>query len=113
MGKKSEPNPTDRGKKGVKRSLLTDTNGIPIGLAVGAANENNITLVEATMKSIPLLRPLIATDVHLCLDKGYDAKWLRRAIVFWGMTPHIRSRGEERKRDSEQPAEALGGRTKP
>ena len=25
------PNPTDRGKGGVKRSLLTDGNGIPLG----------------------------------------------------------------------------------
>jgi transposase len=84
--------------------LLTDTNGIPVGLAVEAANENDITLVAATMESIPVLRPLTAVDVHLCLDKGYDAKWLRWAITFWGMTPHIRSRGEEKKRDPDKPA---------
>jgi putative transposase len=85
--------------------LLTDTNGIPVGLAVGAANENDITLVEATMESIPVLRPLPTCDApqHLCLDKGYDAKWLRWAITFWGLTPHIRSRGEEKKEDSDTP----------
>jgi transposase len=71
---------------------------------VGAANENDITLVEATMESIPVLRPLTSANVHLCLDKGYDAKWLCWAITFWGMTPHIRSRGEERRRDTDKPA---------
>ena len=30
------PNPTDRAKSGVKRSLLTEGHGIPVGLAVDA-----------------------------------------------------------------------------
>ncbi|MCL2001609.1 MAG: IS5 family transposase [Planctomycetes bacterium] len=105
-GEKTGPNPTDRAKDGVKRSTPTDANGIPVGLAVAAANENDITLVAATMESIPVLRPLPTEEApqHLCLDKGYDARWLRWAISFWGLTPHIRSRGEEAKRDPGVPA---------
>jgi len=33
-GKKTGPNPTDRAKEGVKRSLLCEGGGIPIGIAV-------------------------------------------------------------------------------
>ena len=33
-GKKTGPNPTDHGKQGVKRSLLTEAQGVPVGLAV-------------------------------------------------------------------------------
>jgi hypothetical protein len=43
---------------------------IPAGLSVGAADGNDIALVEATMENVPVLRPLAAANVHLCLDKG-------------------------------------------
>jgi transposase len=33
-GEKTGPNPTDRGKRGTKRSVLTDAAGVPLGLAV-------------------------------------------------------------------------------
>ena len=37
-GGKTGPNPTDRGKSGVKRSLLTEARGVPVGRAVDGAN---------------------------------------------------------------------------
>lgn len=43
--KKQARNPTDRGKQGVKRSLLTDANGLPLSLVVAAANTHDIKLV--------------------------------------------------------------------
>ena len=45
-GKKPGPNPTDRGKSGVKRSLLTEAQGIPVGLAVDGANRHDMKLVR-------------------------------------------------------------------
>ena len=48
-GGKTGPNPTDRGKRGVKRSLLTDAQGIPVGLAVDGANRHDMKLVRATV----------------------------------------------------------------
>src|SRR5512136_1428849 len=44
-GKKTGKNPTDRGKLGVKRSVLTDGRGMPIGLAVAGANVHDQRLV--------------------------------------------------------------------
>lgn len=43
--KKTGHNSTDRGKRGVKRSLMTDTNGLPLSLVVLAANILDIKLV--------------------------------------------------------------------
>ena len=37
-GEATGPNPTDRGKLGVKRSLLTEGRGIPVAIAVAPAN---------------------------------------------------------------------------
>ncbi len=40
--KKTGRNPTDRGKQGVKRSLMTDANGLPLSLVVSGANTHDI-----------------------------------------------------------------------
>ena len=97
MGKKIGPNPTDRAKLGVKRSVLTEGRGIPIGVAVAGANRNDFRLVGEKLESIPVPRPPV---VHrqpqgLCLDKGYDYDEVRELVVVFGYTAHIRSRGEE------------------
>ena len=96
-GKKCGPNPTDRAKNGVKRSLLTEAHGVPIGLAVDGANRNDFKMMKATLESIPVKRPKPTrrNPQGLCLDKGYDYDEVRElAREFW-YTAHIRTRGEE------------------
>ena len=68
------PNPTDRGKEGTKRSLLTEGHGIPIGVAVDGANRHDMKLVERTLKAAMIQRPEPTADQpqNLWLDKGYD-----------------------------------------
>ena len=91
------PNPTDRAKSGVKRSLLTEADGVPIGLAVDGANRNDFKMMKATLESIPVQRPKPSrkNPQGLCLDKGYDYDEVRDlAQEFW-YTAHIRARGEE------------------
>jgi putative transposase len=97
VGKKTGRNPTDRGKGGVKRSLLTEGHGIPIGLAVAGANRNDMKLVRATLESIVAARPVPTADrpQGMCLDKGYDFDEVRDILREFGFTAHIRSRGEE------------------
>ena len=56
-GERTGRNPTDRGKLGTKRSLLTEANGVPVGLAVEGANRHDKKLAEATLESIPVERP--------------------------------------------------------
>ena len=48
-GGKTGANPTDRGKRGVKRNLLTEAQGVPVGLAVDGANRHDMKLVRATV----------------------------------------------------------------
>ena len=93
MGK----NPTDRGKLGTKRSLLTEGDGVPIGLAVEGANRNDFKMVEETIISIPIERPTPTPEKPqgMCLDKGYDFDEVRELLATFGFTAHIRTRGEE------------------
>ena len=65
-------NPTDRGKSGSKRSLLTEGHGIPISLVVEGANRHDMKLMEPTLEAIVIERPKPTEEVpqHLCLDKG-------------------------------------------
>ena len=91
------PNPTDRGKKGTKRSLLTEGKGMPLAVAVEEANRHDMKLTEATLHAIVIERPQPTAEKpqHLCLDKGYDYPEVRQLVEAWGYTAHIRTRGEE------------------
>ena len=93
---KTGPNPTDRGKEGVKRSLLTEGHGVPIGLVVAGANRTDMKLVRATLESIVVERPEPTPDQPqgVCLDKGYDYQEVRGTLAEFGFTGHIRA-GEE------------------
>ena len=94
------PNPTDRGKKGTKRSVITDAKGIPVGLAIGGANVHDSKLLRATIENCMQRVPVIRKNgvEHLCLDKAYDSAEIRQMLIEeFGYTPHIRSRGEEKR----------------
>jgi putative transposase len=94
---KTGPNPTDRAKRGVKRSLLVEGSGVPLGLAVEGANRNDFKMWRATLESIPVARPKPTSEEsqHLCLDKGYDYDEVRELGKEFGYTLHIRPRKEE------------------
>jgi len=96
-GEKTGPNPTDRAKEGVKRSLLTEASGVPIGLAIDGANRHDCKMVEATIVSIPVVRPRPTRQKSqgMCLDKGYDSQEVRDLVKEFGYTAYIRARGEE------------------
>jgi hypothetical protein len=91
------PSPTDRGKKGTKRSLLTEGGGVPIGLAVEGANRVDFRMVKETIESIPIAwpEPTPEKPQGMSMDKGYDFDEVRDLVVALGFTAPIRSRGEE------------------
>lgn len=97
MGGKTGRNPTDRGKQGVKRSLLTEGQGVPVGLVVEGANRHDMKLVQATLESIVVARPepTASSPQGMCLDKGYDYDEVRSLLVEFGFTAHIRPRDAE------------------
>jgi putative transposase len=94
-------NPTDRGKQGTKRSLLTEGGGVPIGVVAEGSNRNDFKLLRETIESIAIERPLPTQQQQqqqqqgMCLDKGYDYDEVREILKEFGFTAHIRPRGEE------------------
>jgi putative transposase len=97
VGKKTGRNPTDRGKRGVKRSLLVDGCGIPLSVVVAGANTNDHKLMRQTLEAIATARPQPSPEApqNLCLDKGYDYDEPRALAQEFAFTLHLRTRGEE------------------
>jgi putative transposase len=98
-GKKTGKNPTDRGKLGVKRSVLTDGRGVPLAVAIAGANAHDQILAAETLKSIPVPRPRPTSrrPQHLCCDKGYHGRPVEQLARRCGYVPHIVPRGEEQR----------------
>jgi len=97
-------NPTDRGKCGTKRHLLTDGRGVPLAVVVTGANRTDMKklgdLLDAQLVPCPLAADPAdpAAGPQLCLDRGYDYAACRAAATSRGYTPHIPP-----KRSDEQP----------
>jgi len=93
------PNPTDRAKAGVKRSVLVEADGGPLSVVIAGANVPDFKLLEDTIEAMVVERPEPTEEdpQHLCLDKGYDKEPAREVVQRHGYTPHIRRIGEEKK----------------
>lgn len=89
--------PTNRGKIGSKRHLLSDANGIPLALTLSGANTHDMKQFHATLDDVVMARPSPNENPrqHLCCDKGYDYPQLRRSAARRGYIAHIKSRGQE------------------
>jgi putative transposase len=97
-GEKTGKNPTDRGKKGTKKSLLTDGDGGPLGVVIAGANVVDQKLLKETIEAIVIERPdPDEVEQNLNLDKGYDNPRSRQAAAEGGYVPHIRRIREEKK----------------
>ena len=91
-------NPTDRGKAGVKRSILVEARGGPLAAVVAAANVHDTKLLAATLDAVVVPRPEATAEAaqHLCLDKAYDNPTGRAAVAEHRYVPHIRRIGEDK-----------------
>lgn len=72
MGGFRRSSPTDRGKNGVKRSLLVEADGGPLSVIIAGTNVRDDKVLAATLDAVVLERPepTEETPQHLCLDKG-------------------------------------------
>jgi putative transposase len=91
-------NPTDRGKRGTKRSTLSEGHGLPLAIVVAGANVPDMKLAAPTLDALVVERPdpTTAQPQHLCLDAGYDYDLPRFAAEQRHYVTHIRPRGEDR-----------------
>jgi putative transposase len=82
----------------VKRSLLVEADGGPLGVIVAGANVPDAKLLAATIEAVVLERPEPEPDFpqHLCLDKGYNNPTGWGACIDHGYTPHIPPMRDER-----------------
>ena len=86
------PNPTDRGKLGTKRHVLTDGQGIPLSVVITAANTQDMKAAINTLDNIVAKRPSYKINKkkqNLYLDKGYDFPEIETEIIKKGYLPHI------------------------
>jgi putative transposase len=84
-------------QRGAKRSVLAEGAGVPVGLDHDGANRNDHKLLKGTLDSIPIERPepTVEQPQGICLDRAYDNQETRDTVADYGLTPHIRTRGEE------------------
>jgi putative transposase len=82
----------------VKRSLIVEADGGPLGIAIAGANVPDAQLLAATIEAIVLERPPIEDgyEQHLCLDKGYDNDPGYGACIDHDYQPHIALIRDER-----------------
>jgi hypothetical protein len=75
-GECSGPNLWDRAKLGWKWSLLTESNGVPLGWDIDAANKPDAKMLSATLDAVNKRVPLSELGV-IHLDKGYSMRSVR------------------------------------
>jgi transposase len=84
--------PAGRGKQGMKRSLLVEGHGIPLGRVLAPASRPDSPLLAATLDKLGDLGPL-PDDITVCLDAGYDSQKTRDELAARGMTGEITHKG--------------------
>src|SRR5215204_3467907 len=85
--------PVDRGKQGLKRSVVVDAKGIPIGAIAAPANRPDSPLLEATLDTMEIVGELPERmSVHL--DRGYDSEATRERLRSRGLIPVISEKGK-------------------
>ncbi len=82
----------------MKRSLVVEADGGPLGVVIDGANVHDAKLLKRTLQAIvvPKPRPTPRKKQHLCLDKGYDNPTGHAAATCRGHTPYIRRIGQEK-----------------
>jgi len=86
--------PVDRGKQGMKRSLMTDGYGIPLDRVLAGANRHDSPLLAGTLDKLADLSPLPG-DIRVHLDAGYDSQVTRDELAARRMTGQIAHKGEK------------------
>ena len=84
--------PVDRGKRGLKRSVVTDGGGIPLHVVSAGANRHDAPLLEPTLAGLDKLDRLPA-GVTVHLDRGYDGGPTRALLEALGFDGAIARKG--------------------
>ena len=91
-GERSGRSPVDRGKRGIKRSVAVDANGIPLGSVTAPANRHDSPLLVPTLEAARELG-LLPEGARVHLDRGYDSKPTRERLRGLGLVAEISRKG--------------------
>jgi len=84
--------PVDRGKQGLKRSLVTEGTGIPLHVVSAGANRHDAPLLAPTLAGLDKLDGL-PDEVTVHLDRAYDGAPSRALLAELGFEGAIARKG--------------------
>jgi transposase len=93
-GEVAGPSPVDRRKQGMKRSVLVEGYGIPMGRVLAGAQRHDSPLLAPTLDLLDGLGPL-PEEITVHLDAGYDSGKTRDALTERGPSGQIAHKGEK------------------
>jgi transposase len=79
-GQVAGPNPVDRRRQGLKRSVAVEAAGIPLATLPAPANHRDDGLLTATLDALEVIGPL-PTQPVVHLDAGYDHQPCRQVLT--------------------------------
>jgi transposase len=74
------PNPTDRAKRGSKRHLICDGQGVPLAVRLTGANRNDSQEALALVDAVLPLQGKRGRPVSVLGDRRYDAAAIRHGL---------------------------------
>src|SRR5215208_494214 len=92
-GEMAGRSPVDRGKGGIKRSMVVDACGTPLGIIIAPANRHDAPLLDDTLNTLKPLGGLPdRTSVHL--DLAYDSDTTHQKLAARGLRVEISEKGK-------------------
>lgn len=94
-GEHTGPNPTDRAKKGCKRHLITDAQGVPLVVQIGPANRRDEQWLPCLLWWLWVLVRHMGRRLPQAFlgDRGYGFPWSIALVLAWGMRSLLAERG--------------------
>ena len=80
-GQRSGRSPVDRGKRGIKRSVAVDADGIPLGAVAAPANRHDSPLLPETLDAVEEILGALPQSARIHLDRGYDSDLTRERLA--------------------------------
>ncbi|MCA1715351.1 MAG: IS5 family transposase [Actinobacteria bacterium] len=90
-GERAGRSPVDRGKRGIKRSVAVDAEGIPLGFVAAPANRHDSPLLAETLDA---LGSLAGQEASVHLDRGYDSDLTLERLEERGLVGVISEKGK-------------------
>jgi transposase len=93
-GEMAGKSPVDRGKRGIKRSVAVDAEGIPLGYITAPANRHDSPLFLCETLDTVKTSGSLPEPANVHLDRGYDSELTRKRLEERGLIGVISEKGK-------------------